>query len=117
MCLLRYYTTIICVNSVVTIGLSDGLLQLSEKLSELSDCRTRGRQWKTVRERCAMKSLSDQLSDYCRILSDTVGYCRILSEYCWILSDIPVGLSDRGSDLTYAPLYDPLQGFADMSYK
>ena len=89
MCLLRYiYTTIICVNSVVTIGLSDGLLQLSEKLSELSDCRTRGRQLKTVRERGAMKSLSDQLSDYCQI---TVGllsdYCRILSDTVGILSD------------------------------
>ena len=75
--------------SSCTVGLSDGL----------SDCRTRGRQWQTVREHAAMELLSEStvglLSDYCRT---TVG----LSEYCRILSDKPVGLSDRGSEFRAA---------------
>ena len=90
-----------CSGSVVTIGLSERLLQLSEKLSELSDCESDSRQ-----------TVADSAGALCRgftvgitvgvTVGITVGYCRtvgILSEYCRILSDKPVGLSDRGSTL------------------
>ena len=69
------------------------------QLSELSDCRTCGRQWQTAQEHGTVELLSELLSDtvgHCR----TVGLsdCRIFRTTVGLLSDFTVGLSDRGSN-------------------
>ena len=83
-----------------------GLSELSDVglLSELSDCRTDGRQWKTEDERGTMSCTVGITVGHCRTLSDcrTVGpvglsdNCRItvglLSDYCRnLLSDCRTG--------------------------
>ena len=99
--------SIIVTQAVGTVGLSE--LSDVGLLSELSDCRTDGRQWKTVDERGTMSCTVGITVGHCRTCR-TVGLsdlsdCRItvgkLSENCRIavglLSESTVGLSDQGS--------------------
>ena len=97
------------IQAVGAVGLSE-LSELSDEgvLSELSDCRTDGRQWKTVDERGAMSCTVGITVGHCRNcrtfgLSD-LSDCRIT---VGLLSESTVGLSDRGSE-DWLPFYlDP----------
>ena len=83
---IRIKTTIMGTSSVGAVGLSDCQTYCrTVGLSEgLSDCRTRSRQWQTVRERVAV----DLLSDHCRTtVGMTVGMTVGLSDTVGILSD------------------------------
>ena len=60
------------------------------------------------------------LSDYCRTTVGLLSDCRNtvgLSEYCRILSDKPVGLSDRGSDGQRAAYEDAILKEIDGLHK
>ena len=99
-----------CISSFVTVGLLDCLSDcwtvgrrrtLSDGLSDCrTDCRTVGRAADSGRQCGSMSPWSycrNSLSDNCRNDCRTVGLSDRLSEYCRILSDKPVGLSDRVS--------------------
>ena len=99
---IRIKTTIMGTSSVGAVGLSDCQTYCrTVGLSEgLSDCRTRSRQWQTVRERVAVDLLSDHCRNDCRNDCRTVGHCRNTVGHCrTTLSDCRTGAQARPSGM------------------
>ena len=109
--ILRLGTELFC--HYRTFGLSDGLSDCR------TDCRTVGRAADSGRQCGSMSPWSycrNSLSDNCRNDCRTVGLSDRLSEYCRILSDKPVGLSDRGSDGDMVGVLSPTLALAFVAW-